>query len=179
LSIRLNPETKTRLAKLAKDSRRSSNFLISDAVESYVAVQERMLGEIRQADPGGEVRALRHARGYEGVRCFRGGRTANCRRRSALAASSTMVSRCASRDCLVHGDARAVAPFTPLFRESLYTLAGLDDILRIDFIPSSSDLSVRLYQRVDFACFPVPLPLLLQRKSVGLLNYGNLLDIAS
>ena len=54
LSIRLNPETKTRLAKLAKDSRRSSNFLISDAVESYVAVQERMLGEIRQADPGGK-----------------------------------------------------------------------------------------------------------------------------
>src|SRR3990167_9879552 len=49
-SIRLKPETKKRLAKLAKASGRSSNFLISDAVESYVANQERMLAEIRQAD---------------------------------------------------------------------------------------------------------------------------------
>jgi predicted transcriptional regulator len=50
LSIRLKPETKKRLAKLAKTSGRSSNFLISDAVESYVADQERMLAETRQAD---------------------------------------------------------------------------------------------------------------------------------
>jgi predicted transcriptional regulator len=50
LSIRLKPEVKKRLAKLAKVSGRSSNFLISDAVESYVADQERMLAEIRQAD---------------------------------------------------------------------------------------------------------------------------------
>jgi RHH-type transcriptional regulator, rel operon repressor / antitoxin RelB len=50
LSIRLRPETKKRLAKLAKVSGRSSNFLISDAVESYVSDQERMLAEIRQAD---------------------------------------------------------------------------------------------------------------------------------
>jgi len=50
LSIRLKPDTKKRLAKLAKVSGRSSNFLISDAVESYVADQERMLAEIRQAD---------------------------------------------------------------------------------------------------------------------------------
>jgi len=50
LSIRLKPEIKKRLAKLAKVTGRSSNFLISDAVESYVADQERMLGEIRQAD---------------------------------------------------------------------------------------------------------------------------------
>lgn len=49
-SIRLKPETRKRLAKLAKASGRSSNFLISDAVESYVADQERMLAEIRQAD---------------------------------------------------------------------------------------------------------------------------------
>lgn len=49
-SIRLNPETKKRLAKLAKDSGRSANFLISDAVESYVADQGRMLAETRQAD---------------------------------------------------------------------------------------------------------------------------------
>ena len=49
-SIRLRPETKKRLAKLAKASGRSSNFLIADAVESYVTDQERMLAEIRQAD---------------------------------------------------------------------------------------------------------------------------------
>ena len=50
LSIRLKPEIKQRLAKLAKASGRSSNFLISDAVESYVADQERLLAETRQAD---------------------------------------------------------------------------------------------------------------------------------
>ncbi len=50
LSIRLKPEIKKRLAKLAKASGRSSNFLISDAVESYVADQERMLADIREAD---------------------------------------------------------------------------------------------------------------------------------
>src|SRR5271163_4742322 len=50
LSIRLKPEIKKRLARLAKASGRSSNFLISDAVESYVADQERMLAEVRQAD---------------------------------------------------------------------------------------------------------------------------------
>ncbi|NDQ57893.1 MAG: hypothetical protein GZ088_12550 [Acidipila sp.] len=49
-SIRLKPDTKKRLAKLATKSGRTANFLISDAVESYVADQERMLGEIRQAD---------------------------------------------------------------------------------------------------------------------------------
>ncbi len=50
LSIRLTPETKKRLAKLAKASGRSSNFLVVDAVESYVADQEKMLAEFRQAD---------------------------------------------------------------------------------------------------------------------------------
>ena len=50
LSIRLKSQTKRRLAKLAEASGRSSNFLISDAVESYVADQERMLAEMRQAD---------------------------------------------------------------------------------------------------------------------------------
>jgi predicted transcriptional regulator len=49
-SIRLKPEIKRRLAKLAKASGRSSNFLITDAVESYVANQEMMLAEIRTAD---------------------------------------------------------------------------------------------------------------------------------
>jgi hypothetical protein len=41
-SVRLKPEIKRRLARLAKVSGRSSNFLISDAVESYVADQERI-----------------------------------------------------------------------------------------------------------------------------------------
>src|ERR1700746_1942621 len=50
LSIRLKAETKRRLAKLARVSGRSRNFLISDAVEYYVADKERMLAEIRQAD---------------------------------------------------------------------------------------------------------------------------------
>src|SRR6202142_3505823 len=50
LSIRLKPETKKRLAKLAKASGRSSNFLIADAVEVYVSDQERILAEVRQAD---------------------------------------------------------------------------------------------------------------------------------
>jgi len=60
LSIRLKPETKKRLAKLARLSGRSSNFLISDAVESYVADQERMLAEIRQAER--EVRSGHYVR---------------------------------------------------------------------------------------------------------------------
>ena len=49
LSVRLNPDTKKRLTKLAKVSGRSSNFLISDAVESYVADQERLMAELSQA----------------------------------------------------------------------------------------------------------------------------------
>jgi RHH-type transcriptional regulator, rel operon repressor / antitoxin RelB len=54
LSIRLKSETKRRLARLAEASGRSSNFLISDAVESYVADQERMLAEMRQAERHGK-----------------------------------------------------------------------------------------------------------------------------
>jgi len=50
LSIRLKPGTKNRLARLAKASGRSSNFLIADAVDVYVSDQERMLAEVRQAD---------------------------------------------------------------------------------------------------------------------------------
>lgn len=50
LSIRLKPDTKRRLAKLARVSGRSSNYLIADAVESYVTDQERLLAQVRQAD---------------------------------------------------------------------------------------------------------------------------------
>ena len=49
-SIRLKPATKKKLTKLAKASGRSANFLISDAVESYVADQERLLAELRRAE---------------------------------------------------------------------------------------------------------------------------------
>jgi predicted transcriptional regulator len=48
-SIRLKPTVKRRLTKLARETGRSANFLISDAVESYVADQERIRSEIRQA----------------------------------------------------------------------------------------------------------------------------------
>lgn len=62
LSIRLKSETKKRLAKLAKASGRSSNFLIADAVESYVADQEQLLAEVRRGER--EVRSghyIKHA----------------------------------------------------------------------------------------------------------------------
>lgn len=49
-SIRLRPDTKKKLTKLAKASGRSANFLISDAVDSYVADQERLAAELRAAD---------------------------------------------------------------------------------------------------------------------------------
>ena len=49
-SIRLKAGTKRRLAKLAKESGRSANFLISDAVESYIADRERLNADIRLAD---------------------------------------------------------------------------------------------------------------------------------
>jgi predicted transcriptional regulator len=49
-SIRLKPGTKRRLAKLAKESGRSANFLISDALESYIADQERLRADLRLAD---------------------------------------------------------------------------------------------------------------------------------
>jgi len=49
LSVRLRPEIKKRLAKLAKASGRSSNFLVSNALESYVADQEQLLAETRQS----------------------------------------------------------------------------------------------------------------------------------
>jgi len=49
-SVRLKPATKNRLARLAVRSGRSANFLVADAVESYVADQERLLAELREAD---------------------------------------------------------------------------------------------------------------------------------
>jgi RHH-type transcriptional regulator, rel operon repressor / antitoxin RelB len=50
MSTRLTPDVKRRLAKLAKSTGRSSNALISDAVETYVADQERLLAETRRGE---------------------------------------------------------------------------------------------------------------------------------
>ncbi len=49
-SVRLKPEVRKRLAKLAKSTGRSSNYLVADAVEVYLSDQERMLADIRQAE---------------------------------------------------------------------------------------------------------------------------------
>lgn len=49
-SVRLKSKTKRQLAKLAKITGRSSNFLISDAVEAYIDDQEKMRGDLRAAD---------------------------------------------------------------------------------------------------------------------------------
>jgi len=50
LSVRLTPVTKKRLARLSKLSGRSSNYLIAEAVESYVSDQERLLNEMRASE---------------------------------------------------------------------------------------------------------------------------------
>jgi predicted transcriptional regulator len=49
-SIRLKPSTKKRLAQLSKASGRSANFLITDAVESYLADQERLGADLCTSD---------------------------------------------------------------------------------------------------------------------------------
>jgi predicted transcriptional regulator len=49
-SVRLKSKTRRQLAKLAKITGRSSNFLISDAVEAYIADQEKMRADLRAAD---------------------------------------------------------------------------------------------------------------------------------
>ena len=67
LSVRLKPEIKRRLAKLAKSSGRSSNFLISDAVASYVEDQERLLAELRLAD--GDVKSGHYVR-HEDIKAW-------------------------------------------------------------------------------------------------------------
>jgi predicted transcriptional regulator len=49
-SIRLKCTTKKRLAQLAQRSGRSANFLVADAVESYLGDQERLHSDLRLAD---------------------------------------------------------------------------------------------------------------------------------
>ncbi|HYA78748.1 MAG TPA: hypothetical protein VED65_00300 [Candidatus Bathyarchaeia archaeon] len=43
----LKPATKKRLAKLALQSGRSANYLVADAVETYLADQERLRVDLR------------------------------------------------------------------------------------------------------------------------------------
>src|SRR6266849_2420134 len=104
LSIRLKSETKRRLAKLAAASGRSSNFLISDAVESYVADQERLLAEFRQADR--QVKSGHYIK-HEDMKAWllSWERTVSCHRRSAPAARCMMTRRCAGRHRLVSAGA--------------------------------------------------------------------------
>ena len=48
VSIRLTPETKSRLDSLAKAADRSVNYLVADAIEIYVQEQQRQLESIRR-----------------------------------------------------------------------------------------------------------------------------------
>ena len=66
-SVRLKPATKKRLARLARESGRSANFLISDAVESYVSDHERMLADLRLA--GRQVKSGHFVR-HENVKAW-------------------------------------------------------------------------------------------------------------
>src|SRR6266566_3477919 len=84
-SVRLKPETKKRLARLAQASGRSSNFLIADAVDSYVADQERLPAEVRQADR--QVKTGHYIR-HEDMKAWL---------LSSLAARTTAMRRCAAR----------------------------------------------------------------------------------
>jgi RHH-type rel operon transcriptional repressor/antitoxin RelB len=47
LSIRLDPDVKTRLEALSSRTNRSKSFLAAEAIASYVEAEERQLGEIQ------------------------------------------------------------------------------------------------------------------------------------
>ena len=108
LSIRLKPEIKKRLAKLAQASGRSSNFLISDAVESYVADQQRMLAEIGHAE---RQVASGHFIKQEDMKAWllSWGTKHELPLPSAYVARITMMKRCAGRNRLVSAGARTPA----------------------------------------------------------------------
>lgn len=48
VSIRLTPETKRQLARLAKSTGRSANYLAADAIQIYLQEQRRQLESIRR-----------------------------------------------------------------------------------------------------------------------------------
>jgi RHH-type transcriptional regulator, rel operon repressor / antitoxin RelB len=48
VSIRLTPETKRQLSRLAKSTGRSANYLAADAIQIYLQEQQRQLESIRR-----------------------------------------------------------------------------------------------------------------------------------
>jgi RHH-type transcriptional regulator, rel operon repressor / antitoxin RelB len=48
VTIRLNKNTKTKLEQLAKSTNRSRNFLASEAIDEYVAVNEWQIAGIKK-----------------------------------------------------------------------------------------------------------------------------------
>ena len=48
VSIRLKPEVKQQLSRLAKSTGRSANYLVADAIETYLQQHERQLESIRR-----------------------------------------------------------------------------------------------------------------------------------
>lgn len=49
LTVRVNPETRHRLDKLARITRRSKSFVIEEALEQYLAVNEWQIKGIQDA----------------------------------------------------------------------------------------------------------------------------------
>ncbi|MDZ4184548.1 MAG: ribbon-helix-helix domain-containing protein [Desulfuromonadales bacterium] len=49
LTVRVNPETRNRLDKLARITRRSKSFVIEEALEQYLAVNEWQIKGIQDA----------------------------------------------------------------------------------------------------------------------------------
>jgi len=48
VSVRLTPEVRRQLSRLARTTGRSRNFLVSDAIEIYIQEQQRQLQSIRR-----------------------------------------------------------------------------------------------------------------------------------
>jgi predicted transcriptional regulator len=48
VSIRLTPEIKRQLSRLAKSTGRSANYLVADAIQIYVQEQQRQLESVRR-----------------------------------------------------------------------------------------------------------------------------------
>ncbi len=48
VSIRLTPEVKRQLTRLSKSTGRSANYLVADAIQTYVQEQQRQIESIRR-----------------------------------------------------------------------------------------------------------------------------------
>ena len=49
LSVRISAETKERLARIAKRTKRTQSFLAAEAIEEFVAVQEWQIAGVHEA----------------------------------------------------------------------------------------------------------------------------------